>query len=78
MMATVAACKRLQNKNVTMEPLFEGRMRGKAKRGRKRKHLLNDLMKVKHVVLKNTAEGRKPPHHTLRVRSRGRAPQMDR
>ena len=40
-----------------MEILFEGRMRGKAKR--KRKHLLNDLMKVKHVALKSRAEDRK-------------------
>jgi len=39
--------------------IVEGRMKGKATRGRKRMHLLSDLMKGKYVALKRTAEDRK-------------------
>jgi len=44
---------------VNFSPLIQGRMRGKATRGRKRVHLLSDLMKGKYVALKRTAEDRK-------------------
>jgi len=39
--------------------IIEGRMRGNATRGRKRMHLLFDLMKGKYMALKRTAEDRK-------------------
>jgi len=39
--------------------IIKGRMRGKATRGRKRMHLLSDMMKGKYVALKRTAEDRK-------------------
>jgi len=38
---------------------IKGTMMGKAIRGRKRMHLLSDLMKGKYVVLKRIAEDRK-------------------
>jgi len=40
-------------------PLDQGRIRGKATRGRKRMHLLSQLMKEKYVALKRTAKDRK-------------------
>jgi len=39
--------------------MIEGRMRGKATRGRKRMHLLSDLIKGKYVALKRTAKDKK-------------------
>jgi len=39
--------------------MHEERMRGKATRGRKRMHMVSDLMKGKYVALKRTAEDRK-------------------
>jgi len=42
-------------------------MRGKATRGRKRMHLLSDLMKGKYVALKRTAEDRKEWQKLLRA-----------
>jgi len=42
-----------------LHDIIEGRMRGKATRGRKRMHLLSNLMKRKYVALKRTAEDRK-------------------
>jgi len=44
-------------------------MRRKATRGRKRMQLLSDLMKVKYVALKGTAEDRKEWQRLLRARS---------
>ena len=38
---------------------IEGRMKGNATQGRKRMHLLSDLMKGKYVALKRTADDRK-------------------
>ena len=49
-----------------LHDIIEGRMRGKGTRGRKRMHLLSNLMKGKYVALKRMAEDRKPPpppHH---------------
>jgi len=45
----------------SLHDIIEGKMRGKATRGRKRMHLLSDsdLMKGKDVALKRTAEDRK-------------------
>jgi len=45
-------------------------MRGKATRGRKRMHLMSDLMKGKYVALKRTAEDRKEWQKLLRAGSR--------
>ena len=42
-----------------MHDIIDGRMRGKATRGSKRMHLLSDLILVKYVALKRTAEDRK-------------------
>ena len=42
-----------------MHDITAGKMRGKATRGRKRMHLLSDLMKGIYVALKITAEDRK-------------------
>jgi len=38
-----------------MHDITVGKMRGKATRGRKRMHLLSNLMKGKYVALKRTA-----------------------
>jgi len=48
----------LRNESLLYD-IIEGRMKGKATRGRKRMHLLSDLMKGKYVALKRTAEDRK-------------------
>jgi len=45
-------------------------MRGKVTRGRKRMHLMSDLMKGKYVALKRTAEDRKEWQKLLRAGSR--------
>jgi len=50
-------------------PLDQGRIRGKATRGRKRMHLLSQLMKEKYVALKRTAKDRKEWQKLLRVGS---------
>jgi len=42
-------------------------MRGKATRGRKKMHLLSDLMKGKYVALKRIAEDRKEWRNLKRV-----------
>jgi len=42
-------------------------MRGKAARGRKRMHLLSDLMKGKYVALKRSAQDRKEWEKLLRA-----------
>ena len=39
-----------------LHDIIEGRMRGKATRGRKRMRLLSDLVKGKYVAVKRTAE----------------------
>jgi len=44
-------------------------MQGKATRGRKRMHLLSDLMKGKYVTLNRTAEDRKEWQTLLRAGS---------
>jgi len=44
-------------------------MRGKATRGRKRMHLLSDLMKGKYVALRRTAEDRKEWQKLIRTGS---------
>jgi len=48
---------------------IEGRMRGEVTQGRKRVHLLSDLMKGKYVALKRTAEDRKEWQKLLRAGS---------
>jgi len=42
-----------------LRDIIEGGMKGKATGGRKRMHLLSDLMEGKYVALKRTAEDRK-------------------
>jgi len=42
-----------------LHDIIQGRIWGKATRGRKRLHLLSDLMKGKSVALRRTAEDRK-------------------
>jgi len=49
--------------------IIEGRVRDKATRGRKRMHLLCDLMKGKYVALKRTAEDRKEQQKLKRAGS---------
>jgi len=44
-------------------------MKGNATRGRKRVHLLSDLMKGKYVALKRTAKDRKEWQKLLRAAS---------
>ena len=51
-------------------------MRGKATTGRKRMHLLSDLMKGKYVALKGTAEERKKWQKLLRAGSHTPASQQ--
>jgi len=53
-----------------------GKNEGKATRGRKRKHLLSDLMKGKYVALKRTAEDRKEWQKLLRAGSHTPASQQ--
>ena len=52
-----------------LHDVTEGRMRGKATRGRKRRYLLSDPMKGKYCMwqLKTTAEGRKEWQILLRA-----------
>jgi len=42
-----------------LHDIIEGRMRGKTTSGRKRMHLLSDMMEGKYVALKTAAEDRK-------------------
>jgi len=42
-----------------LHDITEGRMRGKATKGRKRMHVLSDLMKGKYVAHKRTTVNRK-------------------
>jgi len=51
-------------------------MTGKAKRGRKRMHLLSDLMNGKYVALKRTAEDRREWQKWLRAGSHTPASQQ--
>jgi len=51
-------------------------MRGKATRGRKRVHLLSDLMKGKYVALRIRAEDRKERQKLLRAGSHTPASQQ--
>jgi len=51
-------------------------MRGKAKGGRKRMHLLNQLMNEKYVALKRTAKDRKEWQKLLRAESNSPASQQ--
>jgi len=54
-------------------------MRGKATRGRKRMHLLSDLMKGKYAALKRIAEDRKEWQNLKRVETHAPAsPQITR
>ena len=50
-----------------LHDIIEGRMRGKATRGRKRMHLLSDLMKGNYVALERTAEDRKEWQKLIRA-----------
>jgi len=50
--------------------MIEVRMRRKATRGRRRMHLLSDLMTGKYVALRRTAEDRKEWQKLLRAASR--------
>jgi len=59
-----------------LHDLIEGRMRGKARRGRIRMHLLSKVVKGKYVVLKRTAEDRKDWQKLLRVGSHTPASQQ--
>ena len=64
MLDTMRKCKRLVRAcairhESLLHDIIEGRMRGKATRGRKTMHLLSDLMKEKYEALKRTAEDRK-------------------
>jgi len=52
-----------------LHDIIEGRMRRKTTRGRKRMHLLSDLMKGKYVALKRTAEDSKEWQKLLRAGS---------
>jgi len=51
---------------ILLHDITEGRMTGKATRGRKRMNLLSDPMKGKYVALKRTAEDRKKRQKLLR------------
>jgi len=51
-------------------------MRGKAKQGRKRMHLLSNLMKGKFVVLERTTEDKKEWQKLLRAGSHTPASQQ--
>jgi len=51
-------------------------MRGKATEGRKRMHVLSDLMKGKYVALRRTAEDRKEWQRLLRAGSHTPASQQ--
>jgi len=55
---------------------IQGKMKGKATRGRKRMHLLSDLMKGKYVTLKRIAEDRKEWQKLLRAGSHTPASQQ--
>jgi len=57
-------------------PLDQGRIRGKATRGRKRMHLLSQLMKEKYVALKRTAKDRKEWQKLIKARSHKPASQQ--
>jgi len=59
-----------------LHDIIEGKMRGKATTGRKRMHLLSDLMKGKYVALKGTAEERKKWQKLLRAGSHTPASQQ--
>ena len=59
-----------------LHDITEGRMRGKAKGGRKRMHLLNQLMNEKYVALKRTAKDRKEWQKLLRAESNSPASQQ--
>jgi len=64
MLDTVGKCKhmwlhRVLRQESLLHDIIKGRMNGQATRGRKRMHLLSDLMKRKYVALKRTAEDRK-------------------
>ena len=50
-----------------LHDIIEGRMRGKATRGRKRMHLRRKLMKGKYVALKKTAEDTKEWQKLIRA-----------
>jgi len=72
MLDTVRKCKHVWLGHVLgreslLHDIIERRMRGKATRGRKRMHLLSELMKGKYVALKRTAEDRKEWQKLLRV-----------
>ena len=53
-----------------LHDMIEVRMRRKATRGRRRMHLLSDLMTGKYVALRRTAEDRKEWQKLLRAASR--------
>jgi len=59
-----------------LHDVTKGRMRGKATRGRKRTHLLIELMKGKYVALERTAEDRREWQKLLRVGSHTPASQQ--
>ena len=59
-----------------LQDITEGRMRGKTTRGRKRMHLLSDLMKGKSVALKRMAEDRKELQKLLRAENHTPASQQ--
>jgi len=52
-----------------LHAVIEGRIREKVTRGRKRMHLLSDLMKRKYVTLNRTAEDRREWQRLLRAGS---------
>ena len=59
-----------------LHDIIEDRKRGNSTRGRKRMHLLSDVMKGKYVALKRTAEDRKEWQKLLRAGSHTPASQQ--
>ena len=59
-----------------LHDIIKARMGGKATQGRKRMHLMSDLMKGKYVALKRTAEDRREWQKLLRAGSHTPASQQ--
>jgi len=59
-----------------LHDIIDGRVRGKATRGRKRMHLLSNLMKGKYAALKRTVEDRKEWQKLIRAGSHTPASQQ--
>jgi len=55
----IVKISRLLRRESLLHDIIAGRMKGKAAHGRKRMHLLCDMMKQKYVAVKRTAEDKK-------------------